>query len=387
MRIDKQRAAKVLREAAAQPDEIRAASAWADRVEHLSRLCVQANSSTHIAFLGTAMLAKAVDRRADLFAIKPTHAPGNPNSYSARSLCHGVLVPLAAELGFHIGVTGREPLNNQPYFRMTRLDDGTPVHARAREAFEYMVQLVHELNDLEDEVEARAALRAFVAVRRRYLPRYVRREGAFEITPDRLADVIGEFVEQESEGGRRAQAVVAGLMDLFAGTDRVETGRINDPSRNYPGDVCVRDEPNGSVIEKAIEVRDKPVSMSDVHIFVRKCIAMDVQEAALVAASTRQEPLEQATMTEWANELRIGLTIFSGWSTFVDQALFWSRLPKSAAAFEAVTAIRERLIGVEAMPEAVTLWQQLTQGLHVAAPSSGEEHRERPDNVRSDADA
>ena len=386
MRIDKQRATKVLREAAAQPDEahtrafaqlplprssreaaaqsdaVDAASAWVDRVEHLSQLCVQANSSTHIAFLGTAMLAKAVDRRADLFAIKPTHAPGNPNSYSARSLCHGVLVPLAAELGFHIGVTGREPLNNQPYFRMTRLDDGTPVRARAREAFEYMVQLVHELNDLEDEVEARAALRAFVAVRRRYLPRYVRREGAFEITPDRLADVIGEFVEQESEGGRRAQAVVAGLMDLFAGTDRVETGRINDPSRKYPGDVCVRDEPNGSIIEKAIEVRDKPVSMSDVHIFVRKCIAMDVQEAALVAASTRQEPLEQATLTEWANERGIGLTIFRGWSAFVDQALFWSRLPKPTAAFEAVSSIRERLIGVEVMPKAVTLWQQLTQG-------------------------
>jgi hypothetical protein len=44
-------------------------------------------------------------------------------------LCHSVLVPLSAELGFSLGVTGREPLNNQPYFRMTRLDDGTPVHA------------------------------------------------------------------------------------------------------------------------------------------------------------------------------------------------------------------------------------------------------------------
>ena len=30
--------------------------------------------------------------------------------------------------------------------------------------------------------------------------------------------------------------------------------------------------------------------------------------------------------------------------------------------FEAVSSIRDRLIGVETMPKAVTLWQQLTQG-------------------------
>ena len=362
MQIDKQLAARVLLEAATQPDEAHAASAWVDRVEHLSQLCQQGKSNTHIAFLGTAMLAKAVDRRADLFAIKPTHSPGNPNAYSARTLCHSVLVPLAAELGFNIGVTGREPLNNQPYFRMTRLDDGTPVHARARGAFEYMVQLVRELDEFEDEVEARATLRAFVAVRRRYLPHYAWQEGEFEITPDRLADVIREFVEQESEVGRRAQAVVAGLMDVFAGTDRVETGRVNDPSRKYPGDVCVRAEADATVVEKAIEVRDKPVTVSDVRIFVRKCIAMNVQEAALVIASARQEPMDQGTLTEWANELGVGLTIFQGWSDFVDQALFWSQLPKRAAAREAVSSIRERLIGVEAMPEAVTRWQELTQG-------------------------
>ena len=48
---------------------------------------------------------------------------------SADSGCHSVLVPAAAELGISLGVTGREPLNNQPYFRMTRLGDNQPVHA------------------------------------------------------------------------------------------------------------------------------------------------------------------------------------------------------------------------------------------------------------------
>ena len=390
MRIDKQLkqlAIRVVREAAAQSEDVHAAPAWTEKFEQRSQLCAEGVSSTHIAFLGTAILAKAVDRRADLFAIKPKHAPGNPNAFSARSLCHSVLVPLAVELGFSIGVTGREPLNNQPYFRMTRLDDGTPVHPGARRSFDYMVEVVRELNDVQ-EAEAQAALRAFIAVRRRYelryfdvedevqaqaalrpftpvgrsyQPRYPWRQGDFEITPDRLADVIAQFVEEDSEGGRRAQAVVAGLMDLFAGTDRVETGRINDPSRKYPGDVCVRAAADAAVFEKAIEVRDKPVAVSDVQIFARKCIKMDVQEAALVIVSTRQELLDQAALTAWANELGIGLTIFRGWPDFVDQALFWSQLPKPIAACQAVASIRKRLIGVEARPEAVTLWQNLTQ--------------------------
>ena len=45
----------------------------------------------------------------------------------------------------------------------------------------------------------------------------------------------------------------------------------------------------------------------------------------------------------------------------MDQALFWSQLPKPIAACQAVASIRKRLIGVEARPEAVTLWQSLTQ--------------------------
>ena len=52
--------------------------------------------------------------------------------------------------------------------------------------------------------------------------------------------MIQALVEDASENGRRAQAVVAGLMDAFAGAERVESGRVNDPSRRHPGDVCVR---------------------------------------------------------------------------------------------------------------------------------------------------
>ncbi|MEE9251279.1 MAG: restriction endonuclease, SacI family [Alphaproteobacteria bacterium] len=104
---------------------------------------------------------------------------------------------------FRLGVTGRQPLNNQPYFRMTRLDDGMPVHRGSRAAFDYMVRLVQELQDMTDEAPARAALRAFIAVRRRYQPRYIHHEGEVEITPNRLALAIRRLVQEKSEGWRR----------------------------------------------------------------------------------------------------------------------------------------------------------------------------------------
>ena len=359
MNIDKNLAAVLVRTAAAVgPDTLD--PSWIEKVENLSRLCLD-GPKTHIAFLGTAMLAKAMNRNADLFAIKPEHAPNNPNAFSARTLCHTVLVPLAAELGISIGVTGREPLNNQPYFRMTRLDDGTPVHAGGRAAFDYMLGLVHELQALPDESGALAALRAFLAVRRRHQPRYAPQPGEIAITQDRLIDMIRAFVGENSEGGRRAQAIVAGLMDVFAGPERVESGRINDPSRKYPGDVCVRSAIDPNVWEKAIEVRDKPCAMSDVQIFGKKCVDMGVREAAVVMVSDRQGLLDAQALMQWANSFGIGLTLFNGWADFVSQALFWAELYNPLAATSATVFIRQRLIAVEASPGAVELWQSLLE--------------------------
>lgn len=360
MKISNAAAIHLLREVAAGAKASAVDPEWAAKIERLSELCADGLSKTHIAFLGTAMLAKAIDRRADLFAIKPNHALDNPNAFSARVLSEKVLVPLAAELGINIGVTGRQPLNNQPYFRMTRLDDGTPVHAGGRAAFDYMLELVKELEKLPDEASARAALRAFVAIRSRYQPRYADYDGDTTITPKRLTGAICSFVREDSEHGRRAQAVVAGLLDVFAGRERVESGRIHDPSRRYPGDVCVRATDEGDVWEKAIEVRDKPVAVSDVQIFGKKCIDMGVRGAALVMVAAQQTQLDEGALARWADGFGLGLTLFHGWEIFVDQVLFWSALPKPVAATQSLLRIHERLILVEATPNAIDRWRDLT---------------------------
>ena len=66
-----------------------------------------------------------------------------------------------------------------------------------------------------------------------YKPRYGAHDGTTLITPERLTAAIQEFVRADSEHGKRAQAIVAGLLDVFATPTRVESGRINDPSRKY----------------------------------------------------------------------------------------------------------------------------------------------------------
>src|SRR6185312_9063721 len=146
-------------------------------------------------------------------AIKPKHAAGNLNAYSARTLCHSVLVPLAAELGVNIGVSGREPLNNQPYFRMTYLGDGTPVRTSAQPAFNYMVGLIDELQGYT-ATQARAALRAFIEVRRRFQVTYATHNGTVSVSWSTLAPAVARLVGQDSEGGKRAQAAVAGILDV-----------------------------------------------------------------------------------------------------------------------------------------------------------------------------
>jgi hypothetical protein len=50
--------------------------------------------------------------------------------------------------------------------------------------------------------------------------------------------------------------------------------------------------------EKALEVRDKPVSAADVQIFGKKCIDLGVQEAALVMVAANQQTLDTNALAD-----------------------------------------------------------------------------------------
>ncbi|MCJ2040844.1 restriction endonuclease, SacI family [Methylobacterium sp. J-059] len=357
--IDHAKADRILRvEAAKIPTDLGPAT-WCARVERLSELCIRGKAITHIAFLGTILLARSVDRRADVKWIKPAHAGSDaPNAFSARTLSEKVLVPVAAELGIHLGATGPQPLNNQPYFRMTYLGDDTPVRGNAKPAFDFMMSLVREIEGM-DEAGARDALRAFVSVRMRHAPRYAPAAGAGALSGEELIVAVLRFVAEDSEGGKRAQAIVAGLLDVAFGTDRIVTDRINSPSRRYPGDVCVLADAGSDEIERAFEVKDKPVTVTDIQIFGRKCLDFAVRETAYVMVAEAQQPIDVKALMAWAHSLGLGMTLYPQWPMLVSECLFWGLIPSPDGAIEAVSRIRERLIAIEAAPASVERWERL----------------------------
>lgn len=161
IRIDREKAADLLFREAARATGGFIDPDWERRITSLSEACATV-SRTHIAFLGTAILAKCIEPDVDVFAIK---AEGGSNAYSARGLCHGALVPNAPELDINLGVTGREPLNNQPYFRSMRVSRDMPVRSTAQPIIEELCDILEVLATAGED-EARKALRAFIQVRR-----------------------------------------------------------------------------------------------------------------------------------------------------------------------------------------------------------------------------
>lgn len=360
MKIDKELAERALNDAFRASRETSDVIHRTTRIERLVAACEGA-AKTHIAFLGTAILAKAVDLTVDAFAVK--HSAFDPKkqsgAYSARSLAHGVLVPFATEFGIDLGVSGREPLNNQPYFRMNRVDDNTPVLGSSKAAMEVLKQILLELNSLKTRDAAMAALQAFLKVRTKRRRSDARGPEQVSLSADELLALIKQFTGSNSEGGKRVQAVVAGLLDVFAGDGRVDAGRINDPSRHYPGDIVVYSEEKPDQIEKAFEVRDKVVTLADILIFGARCTKEGVREIAVAALSLKQTEIDALRVSKWASDQQVSVTVFSTWEEIVKQTLFWSPTPGPEAAAEAAIAIRRRLIEVEVSENGVREWDRL----------------------------
>ena len=202
---------------------------WLER----TRKVAQAPSKTFTAMLGTALLAKATDSRVDPFALK---ARNHRAAYSARSLCKDVLVPATVNAGVHIGTTGREPLNNQPFFRHERVGPDMKVHRSVMPHLDYLCECLTAASKLRGS-EALEAFAAFLLVRLQDGPKLsapLQIESAFGI-PEAHRPRVAEFISSDPENGKRGQALVAACLDLVF--EDVRTTRVNDPSRQWPGDV------------------------------------------------------------------------------------------------------------------------------------------------------
>src|SRR5688572_6589145 len=82
--IDYDKALRILEEEAALAKSQPVEGGWVTQVKALSELCVGGVPRTHIAMLGTALLAKATNPAVDVFALKVQ--AGTPGAYTARAL-------------------------------------------------------------------------------------------------------------------------------------------------------------------------------------------------------------------------------------------------------------------------------------------------------------
>lgn len=277
-------------------------------------------SQTYVAMLGAALLAKATDERVEPVTHKKR---AGPRGWSARSVCHQVLVPAASEFKFHLGRTGREPLNNQPFFRYDRLERTNTVRRAAQPFLDRLVKALTDLDNLSED-EALMALAAFLRNRMQHMVALQKPSPELTaISLRSLLEVVIAYLHGPSEGGRTGQALTAAMLDVAF--DDVRTSRVNDPSRHAPGDVHVLD---GRQLLLGAEVRQKSVSKVEVEGFVASLRAARIPRGIVAAFGPGQPALDESRLFWLAWErYEVLLTVFDRPQRLLLEALRWSPRP------------------------------------------------------------
>lgn len=315
-----------------------------------SRAVFELEAKTWTPAFATLLLAKATDERIDTMSLKAI--VDNPNAYSARGLCHKILVPAAVEHGFSIRNTGREPLNNQPFFRYLRIDEIERV--RNTRDFEYFFDVAEQANRLTS-AEASQALAAFlrealgVAAAARSV--VVRTNG---LTADGARIAVEDFLRFDApDRPQRLQAFAAACLNLLY--DEVKTRRINDPSRDFPGDVHAM---VGKTIAVAMEVRGKSVSPSDLSSFSRACEAAGLNRAVMFVDAPQQMDLEAHVAVNAHFVRSTQVAAFTSAAPLLADALLWARLPLDKAIESFSKDFLARLRAIEVTVPTLEEWSR-----------------------------
>ena len=310
----------------------------------------QMASKTYTPALGTVLLARATDERIDPLSIKAEYGP---NTYSLRTLGHEVLVPAARRLDFSIRNTGREPLNNQPFFRYDHMSVIDRVRDKPGHA--WFVSQAKNVGTLNRDT-ALAALAAFLRVAidmAQRLESYRVDEGA--LTVQRVIAAVETFLSQGVDRPRRAQALVAAAFDVTH--EDVRSRRLNDPSRDYPGDIQVFED-NRPIL--AAEVRAKSVPLTEVSGFVAACRKAKIDRAFMIVLSPSHKALPLKLLRqESLDEQGVLLTIIENAEDLLFAVFGWSVLDLVVALRVFVTSVLRRLREIEAIDESLALWVTL----------------------------
>ncbi|HVT00513.1 MAG TPA: restriction endonuclease, SacI family [Solirubrobacterales bacterium] len=254
---------------------------WIARVERLGGLGIK----TYIAALGGALLAKATDPRVD--GLAQDEAAG-PRGYSLRRAAE--FLAQQNNDRYDLGAKGRWPLNNRPFLGgPARIDEFTKISGKARPAYEAFLDALRDLNRIES-TETLSVLAAFLRVRmgvqaaEREAARAAKRL-ASDVALEDLVGMVDRFVRATPEGGKRAQALAAAVLDCAF--DDVELQPINSP---HPGDVRVASD--GAIV-LAVEAKQLPVGEDVALELSRGAAELGADLAMLLVIAEKHAPLDR----------------------------------------------------------------------------------------------
>lgn len=324
---------------------------WIDRVRRIA----DCPSKTYVAALGTALLAKATDPRVDALSVK---SKAGPRAYSMRGVVK-VLVEKAPIYGYHLGRTGPEPMNNQPWFGSDRVDRFENVRADALPFHRDMVRYLTDLNGATGD-EALLGLGAFLRERIAFAESERLAAGQVAVGPARslgeLARALTSFLREDAEGGRRGQALVAAVLDLAH--DEVSLASINDPTGI---DVSITDE--GRLL-LAIEVKQKVVDEAAALYTAERAAAHGADKALLVALAPDQRALDRERVRgQAAEEHGVVLAIWEGVEELVNAAALQAPLTAREIGAELPTIYLRRMREHGVSLEGQQYWADLVSAL------------------------
>lgn len=270
------------------------------------------NLLTHISFLGTMILAKATNTSADSFSLKSS--AGTPGSYSARSLCKDVLAKLAIEHHLDIGVKGREPLNNQPYFSKSKIND---IDNIAIGHSSIIIKNIIKIASIFESKEKNYSENDFICFLNYYCLKRLRKNKielklhAFEDDFFLLRTWINHFEADEKsmfEKAKIVQSLVTSIISaIYHDEYELETYLINDPDVTKPGDVCLKKDGKRF---RVFEVRAKIVDESDISHIVSKSLEQNVHRITILALHERQPEISSKFIYDKSKEHNVLINVY-----------------------------------------------------------------------------
>ncbi len=335
-------------------EEDRESVKWKGLVDELGRICPYKKSSTFVAALGTAVLAKTVDINIDPYSL--LGRGGGDRSYSARSLADNVWAKNRAYLEIDLGANGANPLNNIPFIGRDSIRAIERV--RNQEGKDFLFFCLDELDTVKSIDSAKAALRGFVASRLKKSAKKFKagKDAGDHLVVQTLAKIIDEFVRTDSEEGRRAQAVAAGLLTAVYGIDNVEVGHINDPDRHYPLDITVFEDRDQGTVRLSVEVKDKVITGSEILSSVEKVTEFGYTNIVYLAINKNQNTNDFTLEAERARDYGCKVVIFDEWLSFCNACVSNSSINGPQVFKEIYKAIGNMLVKLQVSQSGLDQW-------------------------------